>query len=136
MVAEIHRLGALQVRVPGHRPFRVLLGARQQRCHELGQPGLHVHVDVFHRGIQLPFAAFELAGDGFQTVNDRVGVGRCDESHRRQHPRMCLASAHVIAQQPTIEVDGRVERCRRRVHRCLEAGATSAALRSCHRGGP
>ncbi len=32
MVAEVHRLGALQVRVAGHRPVDVLLRALEQRA--------------------------------------------------------------------------------------------------------
>ena len=94
---------------------------------DLDEAALHVHVDVFQRRIERALAGGDLLGHLVEPVDDGLGVGRRDQLRRGQHPRVGLAAAHVVAQEPAIEVNRRVERRRRRVHRPREARTTPAA---------
>jgi hypothetical protein len=95
---------------------------------DLGQPPFDVHVNVFERRVERPLATLELARDLIEAGHDGVGVGRRDETDRRQHARVGLATAHVVAQQAAIEGDRRVQRRCRRIHCCMEARAAPAGL--------
>jgi hypothetical protein len=86
-------------------------------ANQLDEAGLDVHVYVFERGIHLALAALELARDLIQPRHDLLGVVVGDQLDRRQHARVRLATAHVLAQEVLVEVDAGIEGRRRLVHR-------------------
>ena len=102
---QLHRRGArVELEVGGHLVVAAARGvqAAARLADQLGESALDVHVDVFQRRVQAPLAALELAGDCFQSVNDGLRVGRCDESYCRQHARVRLAGAGVVPVQPAV----------------------------------
>ncbi len=69
-MAEVHRLRTLQVRVAGHRPVEVLLGAAQQARHQLTDRSLRharalarVQREVGHHLVVARARGMQLAAD-------------------------------------------------------------------------
>jgi hypothetical protein len=92
----------------------------------LGEPGLHVHVDVLELDVPRQLAGGELAGDDVEAGGDRLGVGRRDDALAGEHARVRLRAGDVVRQEPLVEVDRRVERRRLGIELAGEAAAAGA----------
>ena len=150
VVAEVHRLRALQVRVAGHRPVEVALGAREQHLdqrddpaarllgglthehHDIGrdlvvaragrvklaadtaderrEAPLDRHVDVLIVGLEDEAAAAELLGDLVQPAGQLLRLAGVEHADRGEHRRVRARLLDVVAPQPPVEVDRRVDR--------------------------
>ncbi len=76
---------------------------------QLGQPGLDMHVDVLERGILLDPDPGIFVLDPLQPLGDGGGVGLGDDALGLQHRDMGERGGDVLAPQPLVEADRRVD---------------------------
>ena len=72
-MTHVHGLGALQMRVAGHRPVQVLLGSQQQRRHHTRDRHLRLHRLVSHVQLQVGDHLVVARAGGVQPAPDRPG---------------------------------------------------------------
>jgi hypothetical protein len=96
------------------------------RADQLGQAGLHVHVDVLQRDLELEPAGLDLGQDGVEAADDRLDVGGRDDALGGQHPRMGLGPGDVLGVEAAVEPDRGVDLLH---HRGVARGETPAPQR-------
>jgi hypothetical protein len=117
----------VELQIGGHLVVAAASGVQAPAglAHQLGQPGLDVHVDVLQAGGQRQLAALDLRGHGIQAASDGLGLVLGHQTHRGQHAGVGLAAAYVITQQPAVEVDAGVQGRSGGIHGAGEAGAAA-----------
>ena len=79
--------------------------APRSRPDQFGKPRFHIHVDVFEPCREREFPGFDLRADSFQTLGDRLLVGRRNDAFFRQHLAMRDRTGDVLRIELLVEAD-------------------------------
>ncbi len=76
---------------------------------DLGEPALHVHMDVLERARELEAPRLDFALDLSKTPRDGLGVGGFDDALAGEHGDVGLRTGDVLGGELTVEVDRGVD---------------------------